>query len=54
MIWVFVKINDLFIIRVHIWYFFNSLIVLIIIYCSIYYIVKVFFILFLIDLSMLV
>jgi hypothetical protein len=54
MIWIFIKINDLFIIRVYIWYFFDALIVLIVIYCAINYIVQFLFILLLIDLPMLV
>jgi hypothetical protein len=54
MIWVFIKINDFFIIRVDIWYFLDALIVLIVIYCAINYIVKFLFILLLINLPMLI
>jgi hypothetical protein len=54
MIRIFIKINDLFIIRVDIWHFLDPLIVLIVIYCAINYIVKFLFILLLINLSMLI
>jgi hypothetical protein len=54
MIRVFIKINDLFIIRVYIWYFLDPLIVLIVIYCAINYIVQFLFILLLINLPMLI